>query len=161
MLWQNRKNGQRSVWMEGAIWDGNGKAWSWTWYSRRGHETRTSTGRMNEGMEAIRIALKLPESIQYVIVTLKAARCQGRGAGLAEGLVWRLGLAWVPSVQIPSVVLMRCESRGNASMCRDLGLRRNLSQDTDLVVNTGMQVLSTWAVAGWETVAGSKLLAAI
>lgn len=26
-------------------------------------------------------------------VTLKVARCRGRGAGLAEGLLWRLGLA--------------------------------------------------------------------
>lgn len=70
----------------------DGKMGRWTSCSKTAHEIGTWTGRMDEGEEAIRIALRLPESIQYPIVTFRAARCQGGGAGLAEGMVWRLGL---------------------------------------------------------------------
>lgn len=66
------------------------------------------------------------------------------------------------SGQIPSVVLRRRESGLDAGTRRRLGLRRNISQDTDLVVDTGDA--GTWcagSVAGRGTSAEPEFLAAI
>lgn len=104
---------------------------------------------MDEGKETNRVALGLPEPIQcnsdiQGSKMLGKRGRSGRGSGVEVGDSPDFHL--YRSTLCDS--LLRLANRGNASMGRNLGLRRNISQDTDLAVNTGTQVLGTWAVAG-------------
>ena len=128
----------------------DGEAGSWPWYSRRAHgdwdlDRKDGWGeRGNQNCsQASRMNAVCNSDIQGSKMSGTRGRF-GRGSAVEAGVSpeFRSG-------QISSVVLRRRESGLDAGTRRRLGLRRNISQDTDLVVDTGDA--GTWCA---DTVAG-------